>query len=397
MSGRRAVRRRVWFAPAGILAAVLAGCSTPVGSAPTSTIAPASTVPTASTGTVSTAAATAADVVLKAPEGVAVDHVGNVFVADFPGELIIKVTPGGDVSHFAGTGVAGMSDDGTSSLSAQFREPSGLAWGTFGGLLVADHHNQRIWRIASDVVRLVAGSGPAGQGAGGFAGDGGPATNALLNEPLGLAMDRNGAIFIGDSFNHRVRRVSRDGIIETVLGGGTKAVGSKPIAGRDANTGILGYVTLDERGNLYVSERSGNPSAPGGARILRLAADGSMTVFGGTNVPGFGGDGGPATAAQLNDPNGLAVDSARNLLVCDSENLRIRRIAPDGVITTVAGTGEPGLPVVGNDGASSAIGKCFGLAIDADGNVWAALGDTGQVVEFDRDWMIAAVYGGSTP
>jgi sugar lactone lactonase YvrE len=376
---------------------VLTGCTAPAGLSSPSAPGPVTAAPTAAGGARSTAAATAATIVLKAPEGVAVDHVGNVFVADFPGELIIKITPGREVSLFAGTGVAGISDDGTSRLAAQFLEPSGLAWGTFGGLLVADHHNQRIWRIASDVVRLVAGSGPTGQGAGGFAGDGGPATAALLNEPLGLVMDRNGAVFIGDSFNHRVRRVTRDGMIDTVLGGGTKAVDSRPIDGREAKTGILGYVALDERGNLYVSERSGDAGATGGARILRLAADGSATVYAGANVPGFGGDGGPAIAARLNDPNGLAVDSAGNLLICDSENLRIRRIAPDGVITTVAGTGQPGVPIVGAQAADSPIGKCFGLAIDADGNVWAALGDTGQVVEFDRDWMIAAVYGGSTP
>jgi sugar lactone lactonase YvrE len=393
MSLRATSHRRACAALAGMLA--LASCTTPAGPSPAS--ASASDAPQSAVAAESLAApgATSAPIALVAPEGVAVDHVGNVFVADFPGEQIIQIAVGGEVSRFAGTGDAGMTDDGAMRSSAQFREPSGLAWGTFGSLLVADHHNQRIWRIASDVVRLIAGSGPAGQGAGGFAGDGGPAIEALLNEPLGLVVDRNGNVYIGDSFNHRVRRVTVDGIIDTVLGGGTVAVGSKPVDGRDAQTGILGYLALDERGNLFVSERSGHPSAPGGARILRLAPDGTVTVFAGTNVPGFGGDDGPASAAQLNDPNGLATDFHGNLLFCDSGNLRVRRITPDGVISTVAGTGKPGVPSVGAAGTSSPIGTCLGLAVDPAGNFWAALGDTGRIIEFDPDWTVAAVLGGS--
>jgi hypothetical protein len=375
-------------------AAVAASCGTPPGPVTSPPAATGGATPTTAATATATPQPTGLRVVLRAPEGVAVDHVGNVFVSDFLGEVIVKIPPGGALEPFAGTGQAGLADAGSALPLAMFREPSGLAWGLAGELYVADHHNQRVWRIANQQLQLVAGSGATGQGAGGFGGDGSAATDALLNEPLGLVAALK-ALYIGDSFNSRVRVVAADGTIHTVLGGGTTPIGQTPIQGTDASAGILGYLALDSRGNLYVSERSGSPGPPGGARILRLAHDGTVTVFAGTGRPGFSGDGGPATGAQLSDPNGLAFDFAGNLLVCDSGNRRIRRITPDGVISTFAGTGADNPATVGSDAATSSIGSCYGLAIDPAGAIWLADGDNGRIVALDPSGRVTAVFGGT--
>ena len=181
----------------------------------------------------------------------------------------------------------------------------------------------------------------AGTGvAGGDVGDGGPATEAQLRWPFGMALDESGNFYVADSINHRIRRIDADGVITTVAGTGESGFGGDGGPATQAQLTAPRNLALDGSDNLYVTDTSNH-------RIRRIDADGVITTIAGTGERGFGGDGGPATEAQLSVPIGLALDGSRNLYVADFGNHRIRRIDAEGVITTIAGTGERGF---GGDG-----------------------------------------------
>jgi sugar lactone lactonase YvrE len=239
-------------------------------------------------------------------------------MADRVADRVWKVDPQGHVAEYAGSGTRGFSGDGGPADQARLRSPRGLAVDEAGNLYIADTGNNRVRRVATDgTISTVAGSGSAG-----YSGDGGPAVEAGLNFPYDVAVDAQGNLLIADLRNGRLRRVNREGVIETVRHG----------------LGPVERLALDGQGNVYVSVLNTH-------RIHKVAPDGTLTTVAGDRSPGFGGDGGPATEARLNAPTGLLVDGIGNLLIADTLNGRIRRVAPDGTITTVAGGGDPtGLP-----------------------------------------------------
>ena len=257
---------------------------------------------------------------LNAPEGVAVDSTGNIYIADFDNDLVRKVNSAGIITTLVGTGVTGFSGDGGQATRSQLNSPADVVLDAAGNLYIADSGNNRIRKVTPDgTISTVAGSGPTGASTGGFSGDGGPATRALLNNPTGVAVDAAGTLYIADTGNDRIRKVNTDGIISTVAGGG-----SNPnwLNGDPATTAKLYYPTgiaVDLAGNLYIGETNA-------AEIDKVGPDGKIRLLAGTEIFSFSGDGGPAADADLNAPEGVAVDTAGNVFIADTINDRIRKV-----------------------------------------------------------------------
>jgi sugar lactone lactonase YvrE len=242
------------------------------------------------------------------------------------------ITPTSTVGTLAGDGVARHAGDGGPATLASLNEPRGrLAVAPDGSVYVADTFNNRIRRIAPDgTIRTVAGTGVAGSG-----GDGGPAVNAQLRWPHDVVLDGAGNLYIADSANHRIRMMSRDGVIRTVAGTGVGGYNGDGIQATSARIFRPKAVAL-RASALYFADGDNN-------RIRRVDLTSRIiTTIAGTGVAGYSGDGGPATQARFNAPHALEFDSLGNLFVADTQNSRIRRIGVNGVVTTVAGTGVAG-------------------------------------------------------
>src|SRR5579871_5355385 len=222
--------------------------------------------------------------------------------------------------------VAGSSDvgDGGPARTAEFGNIQGVACDRLGNLYLSDTDSHRVRKItAAGIVTTVAGNGSAG-----FGGDGGPATEARLNMPYGLAAGPAGDLYIADLGNHRLRHITPDGIISTVAGNGTCGPAHDGGPAVDAALCAPRNVLLDRAGNLYISEFEGH-------RIRKVSPNGIISRIAGLGSPGPGGDGTPAVLAQLAYPAGLGMDQRGILYVADSQNQRIRRITPDGWISTI--------------------------------------------------------------
>jgi sugar lactone lactonase YvrE len=258
---------------------------------------------------------------LNHPRGLAFDGSRNLFIADSTNHRIRKVAAGtGIITTVAGTGTAGFNGDNMAATSAQLRFPVGVALDASGDLFIADSTNHRIRKVvlATGIITTVAGSGPTGSGNGDFAGDGGPATSARLDTPFWVAFDASGDLFIADVSNNRVRKVdAATGIITTVAGSGPARTGGFSGDGGPATSARFdepdGF-TLDASGNLFIADANNN-------RVRKVAAaTGIITTVAGTGPSGFSGDGGPATSAQLSHPSRLALDASGNLFIVDDYN-----------------------------------------------------------------------------
>jgi len=312
----------------------------------------------------------------RALEGIAVGADGSIYTSDYSGQRVFRLQKNGRLTLVAGTGAFAEGGDGGQATNADLQAPTGMAFDRSGNLYVADLWGDRVRRIdAKGIITTIAGSGPTTMERAtfsnpdpnqGFSGDGGPATAARFYAPLGLAFDSHGTLYVADSFNGRVRRISADGTVTSL------DASSLP-----APMWLPRYLAFDAAGNLYVADGAPNAlmaNLIGGCRIVRVSPAGVMTVVAGTGKCGFSGDGGPATAAQLNNPNGLAFDSAGNLYVADSNNERIRRIDRRGTITTVAGTGTPGFSGDGGPGIKAQLYDPFGIGIAPGDKLYIAEG-----------------------
>lgn len=301
--------------------------------------------------------------------------------------------------------VAGSSlnGDGGPAVAAQFGAIQGVAADRAGNLYLSDTDNHRVRKVTPDgCIATLAGTGAAG-----FSGDGGPAAAAQLNLPYGLAVDPAGNVYIADLGNSRIRRVAPDGAISTWAGGGSDATGE----GGPATAAALRTprnLALDAAGNLYVSEFQGH-------RVRKITPDGHIATVAGTGLAGFSGDGGPATAAELNYPAGLALDRAGSLYIADSQNQRVRAVAATGAITTAAGGATPlALPAAvavdaagnlyisdngtlrwcapsGSCSAVAGVTSAGDLAMDGAGNLYVA--DGSQVRKVDPHGQVQTVAG----
>ncbi len=259
--------------------------------------------------------------------------------------------------------------------------PEALAIAPDGRLYFADCAASRIFLVGAAGEAIVV----AGTEQEGFSGDGGPATEARLHCPMGMAFDASGNLYVAVILSRRVRMIDTRGTITTIAGGtsfedigdGGPATEARLFASLD--------VALDAAGNLYISGLDD--------RIRRIDTEGIITTFAGTLSAGFSGDGGPADQAQLNDPAQIALDAAGNLHIADSGNNRVRRIALDGTITTIAGTGEEASSGDGGPATDAALAMPVGLAIDAAGNVYVAEALGNRVRRIDPDGIISTYAG----
>jgi RHS repeat-associated protein len=294
------------------------------------------------------------------PIGVAVAPDGSLFIADFTDNRIRRVAPDGIITTVAGNGSLGFSGDGGPATSAQLREPTDVAVGVDGSLFIADSLNSCIRRVGPDgIITTVAGNGRAGLG------DGGPATAAQLNGAFGVAVGPDGSLFIADCYHSRIRRVGPDGIITTVAGNGLFGFGGDggPATAAPLN-GPVG-VAVGPDGSFVIAD-------VGNHRIRRVASDGLILTVAGNGFAGFSGDGGPATAARLHNPNGVALGPDGSLFIGDLVNNRIRHVGPGGIITTAAGTDPAGFSGDGGPAAAAQLQNPHGVAVGPDGSLFIA-------------------------
>jgi sugar lactone lactonase YvrE len=302
---------------------------------------------------------------LNAPNAVALDAIGNLYIADANNNRIRKVTPNGVISTCAGTGTPGFSGDGGPANLAQLNGPLAVAFDQVGNLYIADMWNYR--------VRMVTPSGTistfAGNGSYGSSGDGGPATSATLGYPQALAVDAAGNVYIDDWAWCNVREVGTNGTIKTVAGQGPNYPGDNGPATSAGLTYPSG-VAVDPSGNLYIAEQYGYR--------LRIVTNGVITTFAG-NGSNYFGDNGPATAAGVLAPQGTALDSAGNLYIADTSNNVVRKVTRLGVITTVAGNGTYGY--AGDDGpaTNAQFRSPTAVAFDSSGNLYIADGHNARI------------------
>jgi sugar lactone lactonase YvrE len=327
--------------------------------------------------------ATAAQI--RAPHGLAIDSAGNVLVADYGNNQIRRVDGRGVITRFAGSATDG-SGDGGQATQADLAHPRSVAAGPAGTFYISDWNNNRVWRVTRDgIITTLAGTRTAG-----FSGDGGPAVDAELTAPHGIAADAAGNVYIADQNNSRVRRVGTDGIIKTIAGDGRLGVAGDGGAAVSAAVGLPSAVALDAAGNLYISQQSSHV-------IRRVSTSGIITTIAGIGTPGFSGDGGPATQARLNFPIGIASDSAGNVYVAEQSNNRVRRIGVDGIITTVIGNGSLGSTGDGGPATDATMSSPFGVAVDRTGNVYVTDSRNNRIRRVGRDGVIVTVAGNGVP
>jgi sugar lactone lactonase YvrE len=295
---------------------------------------------------------------------------GRAYVLDWNNHRI-RVTDGLTTETLIGTGYLGDAPAGQAN-QISLNHPTHVSFDSNGFLFVAAWHNSKVLRmnLNTGFIEPVCGDGRRS-----FGGDGGPATAALVDLPVATAFDAAGRMFIADQANQRVRMVDVNGIITTVVGAGppagfagdggpaTQARLRLPV-GQSAQPG--GRITFDAPGNLYIADTSNN-------RIRKIDTNGIITTVAGNGLKGFGGDGGPATAAALNDPRDVAIDADGNLYIADTINNRIRKVDTNGIITTFAGQGGSG-GFAGDGGAPLQARFTYpsGLAFDSQGSLYIA-------------------------
>jgi uncharacterized protein (TIGR03437 family) len=322
---------------------------------------------------------------LRAPEDVALDSAGNIYIADTGNDLIRQVTPGGSINYIAGDPYPTATDtingsywgDGGPAIFAGLVNPFSVAVDSAGNVYEAeaDPAGARVREISSftyNTTTCVQGNicinSIAGNRPNGFGGDNGPASASVLNMAAGVAVDSAGNLYIADSGNRRVREIpsvasAPNPQIKTVAGNG---IFSDSGDGGPANNAQMNFpqgVAVGADGSVYFADSDNNV-------VRKIAPNGTISTIAGNGSPGFGGDGASGPAAQLNAPEGVAVDASGNVYIADSANNRVRKVTSSGAIATFAGNGTAGSSGDGGPAASAELNAPFGLALDAAGNLY---------------------------
>jgi sugar lactone lactonase YvrE len=383
-----------------LLAFLLSACSGPAA-APTATAVPATATgaPTAapqSTATISVEERQpilATDAKLEYPLDIAFDANGNLYISDCGVSQVLIVDQTGLLTVYAGTGTSGFSGDGGPAVEAQLDCPGGLAVDRDGNLFIVDYHNYRVRRVdRNGIISTAARTGLADFGA-----QGGPTAGALLGAS-DVGLDAAGNLYIDDAMIDQVRRVDPGGLITTIAGNG--AIGFSGDGGPAVDAQLnstpsenhLPGIVVGADGTVYFSD-------VGNSRVRRIDLQGIITTVAGTGQPGYSGDGGPGAAARLGWPTDLALDAAGNLFISDNpgggeDGNRVRRVDRNGIITTVAGVDTRGPAVDGGPATATTLNHPRGLAIDPEGNLYIVDGENQRVRKVDQNGIITTVAGG---
>ncbi len=324
------------------------------------------------------------------PNGLALDDRGDLYIADIGTHRILKLDRQGRMRVIAGIGDGGFSGDNGLAAQARLFAPHDLTVDSEGNLWIADTFNHRLRRInRQGVITTVAGNGKAE-----YSGDHGPALRASLNNPQGIAIDRDGDVLVADTYNNVVRRIDRNGTITTFAG-------SEPGFGGDggpANKAQLNLpmaVAVAPDGSVYISDA-------GNSRIRRVTADGKIQTVAGygpaqdTYGAGFAGDGGPAEKAKIFSATDIRFDSAGNLFIADSGNNRIR-VVREGMITTIAGSGRQGFSGDGKPAVAAELNTPQKIAVAKDGGIFIADRANHRVRKVDTRKLINTIAGAGKP
>ncbi len=306
----------------------------------------------------------ATSAILYQPSAVAFDTSGNLFITDTGTERVRIVLATGLIQTLAGDGTAGYNTDGVAATAAELNAPMGLAMDPFGNLLLADTNNQRVREISAGVISTFAGTGAAGTGQEGLT----PAEMPLRG-PRGVCAGRDGSVYIVDTENHRVLVAPPNGVVAVFAGNGSPGDAGDGDSARFAQLNQPSACALDGSGGMFIADTANH-------RIREVTPAGVIGTVAGTGAAGYAGDGGPATAAALYAPSGVAVDGNGNVFIADTANHAIRLVTPDGSIHTIAGQGTAGFSGDGGAGLAAFLSSPSGMLLDGAGDLYFA--DTGN-------------------
>jgi len=315
------------------------------------------------------------------PEGLAADSAGNLY---FTGKnCIFKLDQNGVETRIAGNSQYGYAGDGGLAADAQLRSPSAVAVDGKGNLYIADTMNYRIRKVSPDgLIATIAGTGtPPSPNSALFA-DGRIATVTPIRSPTIVTVDGAGNVYFTGLLDYRIHKVSSGGIITTVAGTGVIGSTDDGRPATEARISPWGGMVADDKGNLYFSE---------GVRIRKVSVDGVITTIVGNGKFGYSGDGGAATNAQIAFAGGLAIDKVGNLYIADSNNFRIRKVSSDGIITTVAGNGSQGYSGDEGTATSAQLALPHVVAVDPSGSLYISDGNRNPMRKVSADGTITTV------
>ncbi len=307
------------------------------------------------------------------PANIATDASGNIYFADFENNRIRKIDAAtGIVTTVAGSGIAGYDDgyngDGGPATAANIYNPSAVAVDNSGNIYICDQNNQRIRKVnTAGIISTIAGNGNYG-----YSGDNGPATDAKVYSPSGIAVDAAGNVYIADTYNLRIRKISTAGIITTVAGNGLAGFSGDGGAATAAKLRYPVDLSFDGAGNMYIADAENQ-------RIRKVDTSGNISTIAGTGVAGWAGDGGAASLALLNYPSGIKADNIGNVYIADGVNQRVRIINTAGIINSFAGNGTIGFSGDGGPATAAALNGPSGVAVDQFGNLYIADGGNRRI------------------
>jgi sugar lactone lactonase YvrE len=317
---------------------------------------------------------------IASPTGLVLDSAGQLYVATT--STIRMISSSGVITTIVGTGLSGYSGDGGPALGARLSSPSGLAFDASGNLYIADSGNNCIRKVTpAGTITTVAGNGIQG-----YAGDGGLASLAELSSPTGIAVDYQGGLLIADDFNNRIRKVSAQGLISTVAGDGSDSSTTDGVLATTTGLEAPLAVAVDANGNLFIADY-------GNCRIREVPGNGTITTVAGNGVYSYSTDGVPATSVFLGDPEGVTTDSNGNVYIADSQNNRIRKVSGSGTISTFAGDGTAGNS---GDGGSATLAQLWNpndVLMGTSGNLYIAVGLYGVVRMVSSSGIITTLAG----
>jgi len=319
---------------------------------------------------------------LHTPNIIAIDSSNNIYIADEYNHRIRKIGTDGIIYTIAGTGTGGYTTDGIAATASELFNPYGIAVDLWGNVYIGDQGNNRVRKIGPDgIINTISGTGIAG-----YSGDGIAATVAQLNVPDGLAADNAGNIYVADHANDRIRKIDATGIITTFAGTGTAGYTGDGLAATVEEINHSSQVAIDAAGNVYITDGNG--------RARMVGTDGIIHTIAGTGVYSSTGDGGPATAATFEFLGCVIADSIGNIYLTDGNTNVVRKIDRYGIINTIAGTGATGHSGDGGPATAAEFNNPRGLAVDIFGDVYITEVGSNYIREIVNGNHLPAIRGG---